>query len=451
MFLTAETARTSYYVGEPFVLTWNLNFHPEIQVSSIETTKTPELHGMLAEEMLDENARTRIHSRIIAGKKMHYATRSLQLVTGLSPGRVVVDPMAMRVTTGNRWTRSQRYTVQSEPFTFDLLPLPSEGRPPEFRDGNLGRLALSASLRRGDGREPERVQVGERLILEATVSGFGNLVGVKAPVLDATDAFDVQALPTTGDDDIQQSATGVRGKRVFQYLITPLATGARVTPSVGFAFFDTSAGTYRSLRSPGVLIEVVTAVHAPGLSSPISGAVPRGEDIGPTLHGVPLGQGGGTTWAGGLTFWLWLGLPLLGFGIVEGRARVAQHRSEHAGRHQERAAFGNGKKRLKLAEQALKEGLVGDFYDHVSRTFTAYFEERVNLGARGMTHDALRTSLVDTGYGDELISAVIVELENCDFARFAPSAHAEDRMHDALDRASRLLVRLDAVSPGRRP
>ena len=124
MFLTAETPRTSYYVGEPFVLTWNLNFHTEVQVSSVETIKTPELHGMLAEEMIDENTRTRIRTRTIAGKKMHYATRSLLLVTGLSPGRVVVDPMAMRVTTGNRWTRSQRYTVKSEPFTFDLLPLP---------------------------------------------------------------------------------------------------------------------------------------------------------------------------------------------------------------------------------------------------------------------------------------------------------------------------------------
>ena len=49
--------------------------------------------------------------------------------------------------------------------------------------------------------------------------------------------------------------------------------------------------------------------------------------------------------------------------------------------------------------------------------------------------------------GQDLIDAVIVELENCDFARFAPSQDAEEDMRDALDRAQRLLRRLDAVTP----
>ena len=71
----------------------------------------------------------------------------------------------------------------------------------------------------------------------------------------------------------------------------------------------------------------------------------------------------------------------------------------------------------------------------------------MNVAARGMTHEALRGVLQSVGYASEVIDAVIVELENCDFARFAPSQDAEEDMRDALDRAQRLLRRLDAVTP----
>jgi hypothetical protein len=132
---------------------------------------------------------------------------------------------------------------------------------------------------------------------------------------------------------------------------------------------------------------------------------------------------------------------------IEGRARAQIHRLKNAGRHRERGAYGQGKKRLKLAEQALKEGLVSDFYDHINRTFTSYFEERLNVSARGMTHETLRAALQRSGYGSEMIDSLIVELENCDFARFAPSQDAEEDMRDALERAQRLLRRFDGVTP----
>ncbi len=447
LFLTAESPRTSYYVGEPFVLTWNLNFHPDVKVSSVEMVNVPKLEGMLAEEMSSDDERSRIRKRTVSGRSLNYVTRSIQLVTGLKPGRVVVDPMTIRVTTGSRWSRSARYTVKSEPFSFELLPLPTEGRPSAFREGNMGRLSLTASLRRGDGQEPRRAEVGERLILEAIVSGQGNLVGVKPPVITANPAFDVQVLPSKHDDELRQSASGVRGKRVFQYLITPLEEGRLTTPSVEFAFFDTQAARYRSLSYPGTSIKVTAAAGRGRVTSPIAGAVPQGEDIGPTLHGVSLGEGGSGRWVGSAPFWLGLALPFLGFLIVEGRARALQHREQNAGRHRERGAHGQAKKRLKLAEQALREGLVSDFYDHINRTFTSYFEDRLNVAARGMTHEALRSALQSNGYDTEMIDSLIIELENCDFARFAPSKDAEEDMRDALDRAERLLRRFDAVTP----
>ena len=445
LFLQAEIERYRYYVGEPFVMSWVLNFQPDIGVSGVEILTRPKLEGLLTEELLQDDGRSRIHHRTIAGRRVHFVPQSVKLVTGLAPGQVIIDSMSMRVTTGGGFRKTRRYTVRSEPFHLDILPLPTAGRPDAFREGNIGRFTLSGSLRSGDGDEPTSLRVGERVVLETVVSGQGNLVGVKPPVFDVGEAFDLQILPSTADDDIQQDAQGVRGRRVFQVLLTPMRPGLHRTPTVRFGYFDPVEATYRDLSWPGRDIEVTGDAPRPRSAALV------GEDIGPVIFAHPARPTRTGSWAGTSLFWLLIAAPALASLWVEVRHLLHMHRSKHAGKHRARAAMGNAKKRLRLAEQAIRGELVSDFYDHASRTLNSYLDERANLPAAGMTHEELRRASVEIGYPAELVDRLITELEHCDFARFAPSSSAEAQMRDTLDRVRLLLSRLGATKPRRRP
>jgi hypothetical protein len=61
-----------------------------------------------------------------------------------------------------------------------------------------------------------------------------------------------------------------------------------------------------------------------------------------------------------------------------------------------------------------------------------------------MVNEQMRGALIAVGYSPELVERLVVELENCDFARFAPGADADDKMTAALERSAVILNEMEA-------
>ncbi|MCB9786800.1 MAG: protein BatD [Deltaproteobacteria bacterium] len=446
LFLQAETPRTHYYVGEPFSLAWNLYFQPQVQVTGAEIVNKPALQGLLAEELMGPDDQLRVREKVIGGRTYRYVMRSLQLATGLEAGTATIDPMALRVAVGDVFRRGAQ-TVRSTPFNLEIRPVPTEGRPKWFQEGNVGRFGLSGSLLDAAGTEPKTVQTGERLILDVTISGSGALLSVKAPEVDGGDAFDVQPLPASGEDDIQKDVSGMHGKRVFQFILVPRKPGKQKTPTVHFAWFDPTAEQFKELAWEGREIEVTGRAMA----SESQTAALAGEDIEPIIEGHTLRRDERLQLLGTPLLWALILLPLAGWLGTEITWRLRARAAKDPAKRRSRGAHKNARMRLGLAREAMKAGLVKDFYGHLSRTLTSYFEERANVPAMGLTHDELREAAGRAGYPADLLEAVIVELENCDFARFAPAGSADAQMREAAARAQELLGRLDRVEPRRLP
>jgi hypothetical protein len=101
---------------------------------------------------------------------------------------------------------------------------------------------------------------------------------------------------------------------------------------------------------------------------------------------------------------------------------------------------------VKAADLALKSGLVKDFFAQVSRVLHGYLDERLNIAGAGMTHDGLRMAAIERGVAPELMEEIVAELENCDFARFAPSTTMTQQMDDTLSRLKILVGKLERSS-----
>ena len=446
VFMQGELQRSSYYVGEPFVVNWTLYFRPDSGVSSVEPLATPRLEGLLAEELLPADRKPNVREKRIRGRRFRYIQQSQQLLTGLKPGRVVIDPLKVRVTLGGFFNQ-RRETIRSKAVSLEVKPLPESGRPQWFREGNVGRFNLAGTLRNADGVQPEKVQTGERLIMELKVSGEGALVSLKAPVLEPVDGFQIDMMPGAGDDEILKNGAGMHGHRTFQYLVTATKPGKRKLPTVRLAYFDPRAGSYRTLTWEGTTLDVAGRA----LLDAAAGELLRGDDISAQIDGHQLVSQEREEVSSSWLFWLLLGVPFIGLLGVEGRYQLARARARDPEGRRSKGAFANARKRLDVAESLLKGGLVKDFYGHISRALLSYFEERANLPATGMTHDDLRTAATDVGYEPALVDEVIVELENSDFARFAPAASADERMKEALARVRDILARLERAAPKRRP
>lgn len=446
-FLHVESPRTIYYVGEPVVLTWQLFVDERIRLgrnATADVSRAPVMDGMLVEDLRKLESSPTVQKRRVAGRLMQVVPVIQYLATPLKAGHVVVKDAAVNFSKGGFNPRS--YTLRSDPLRLRVQDVPHAGRPAWFRDGNIGRFQMSADVKDRDAKRPTHVKTGDRVVLDVAITGEGNLVSVKAPVLEGGDAFEIQPLPTAADDVIEKDERGMHGRRNFQFLLTPLEAGDLTTPTVRFSYFDTAAGSYKTLTVPG---RKFTATGARISKAGREAAFAR-RDVTPIFEAAPL-ERRSSPFFGSVWFWLLVVLPVGGFGYVEFRHRRGVSDARNPERRRSKEAGVNARKRLKAAERAQRDKLVKDFFGQIARTFSSYFEERVNLPATGMTHEELRQGAVEAGYPTELVEAVVVELENCDFARFAPAASVEQQMRDALARAQELITKLEQASPKRKP
>jgi|GEM_PF-1146118 len=450
MFIHGATPRSTVYVGEPFVLSWDVYLATNFQLEDFSPASAPNLDGFLAEEIPDAVPRNRLVSRRrkVVGRSFNSYRTGAKLLTPLKPGRVLVDAMSAEIgySERRRFGFSRRKVLRSRPFYIEVKPLP-KGAPKGFEPSNIGDFRMTVSLRDARGQEPRTLQTGQRLVLKVTVSGNGNIGGMSTPVVGTADGrFEVQQLPSGKSDNVLKSVDGVEGTRHFEYLLTPLKPGNYESPNVTLVYFDPATRAYKTAVGKGRPVKVSGAPLSAGARG-AAGAGGGASDIGPIVEKVELSHHSRGSLATTPLFWLLFAVPLLGFVAVEVRFRRRRREASDPLGRKSRGAVGNARKRLSAAEQALKDGLVKDFYGQIARTLIHFFEERVHLPATGQTHDELRRAAQARGFSAELMDEVITELENCDFARFAPAESANADMKATVDRVEALIAKLAGVKP----
>jgi hypothetical protein len=125
------------------------------------------------------------------------------------------------------------------------------------------------------------------------------------------------------------------------------------------------------------------------------------------------------------------------------RRRLAR---ETAGSKRRRARR-SARRRLRVAEYHIKAQRPSAFFGECARVIYEHLEYRLGAKVEALTLGELRVHLTKHGFDKETAEAVVKELENCDFARFAPSASGPGEMRAALRRVRTLLGWIEKVRP----
>jgi hypothetical protein len=102
---------------------------------------------------------------------------------------------------------------------------------------------------------------------------------------------------------------------------------------------------------------------------------------------------------------------------------------------------------MRVAEYHIKAQRPSAFFGECARVIYEHLEYRLGQKVEALTLGELRTHLEQRGFGKETAESVVRELENCDFARFAPSASGPGEMRAALRRVRTLLGWIEQARP----
>jgi hypothetical protein len=128
--------------------------------------------------------------------------------------------------------------------------------------------------------------------------------------------------------------------------------------------------------------------------------------------------------------------------IVDGLRRRLMLETARSKRRRARAS---ARRRLRVAEYHIKAQRPSAFFGECARVIYEHLEYRLGQKVESLTLAELRAHLLARAFPAETAEAVVKELENCDFARFAPSASGPGEMRAALRRVRTLLGWIEQV------
>ncbi|MEP0546670.1 MAG: BatD family protein [Rhodothermales bacterium] len=445
LFIRAEPARASVYLGEQVVIDYVLYFDPNVLPRNSRIASAWDADGFWREELeLDRFGGTRTVN--VGGRTFEAAAIKRMAVFPTRTGRLQVDSLDVEVDVlratrlgppgsprsfiyNSFGSRFERETITAPPVTVDVEPLPP-GAPPSF-DGAVGQFGLAVESDR------DQVEAGEPVRVTATLSGRGNLATLEAPDWEAPAGL--EQYPPRASEQIDRRGEQLRGRKAFTYTLVPRYGGAVTLPPVTWTYFDPEAGAYRTLRSDSLRLRVL------GPAAPLAEAGPPAAD--PNALAVPTDAPTWQRYRAPVPFyarpWVWAGfaLPALALlGLVAVRRR--RDRDEDSPYARSLRAFPDAERGLRDAAAHLEAGEPRAFYAGLERTLRLFLAARLGTGTAGLALPALAALLAERGVTPETRDDVVRLLRESEAAQFAPlAAHPTAA---TSERAARLMADVDA-------
>ena len=380
--------------------------------------------------------------KILNGIAYQHKVLDRKALFPLQPGERSIEPVEVEIDTSTSpFFAGRVLTLRTKPLKLKVEPLPSEGRPKDFHPGNVGHFELSAAV---DARE---VSLNQPVTYTLTVRGSGNIQQLRPPELPPLDRF--KRFDPTVDIQIPKKGREVKGSKTVEYILMPLASGALTIPALSFSFYDPTAGAYRMLSTEAFTITVAAspAIAQPGETGPREVNLVAGA-FKPIRFESTLSGYGPPFYRSKLFVPLLIAPLALWLVLILGLTIQARLQTDSPRLRMRRAAI-RARQRLRRTKKLVATGNAADFYAELKLALLDALEARTGLPLHGVRLDKTRMLLEEAGASAEIAEAVVREIENCDFGRFAPANSRGDEMQAASERVKRLVITLARQRPAR--
>ena len=442
VFIRSWADREKVYVGEQVTHHFALYRDARVRFRGNPQYEAPETAGFWSESLGDE----------ISGfqkiKGQDYAVTELRkALFPHEPGSLKIGASSLRVTLYDphrddffSFGRGRDKILRTQAIDIEVLPLPEEGRPAGFAGTVARELKLEAHL------EPGPYEAGQPVTLTVKLTGYGNPRTFAMPELNI--GVDFRDYDSDLQSRISVDENRISVSKEFTWVLVPQREGRLEISALEYPWFDPVLGRYRIASSKAIPLNVTPSQAKETEPVLFTGRGQGVETLGHSIHHIktePLLAEDGNRFPRSPSFWTMISLPwpMLAGAWVWRRRRDSISKDTRA--HRARGAGKIARKHLKEASVALASSDFESFCDALARGLRGYLADRLGASAAGLADEDIDRRLAAGGVEESTRERVRGLLSECDFARFAPGSHDDDRMRDLLERAQTLLGDLDRV------
>ena len=435
VYIKAIISNRSPYIGQQIILTYKI--YTKVPVSNLMVKKLSSFQGFWSKSLMDDNRQYQQKTEVINGEEYIVAEINKFAVFPQKTGKLTIDATEMECTVQlriqntkrrgdpfenffndpffNRNVKNINTIIKSNPVTINVKPLPQQGKPEGF-SGAVGDFRLSSRIDRTS------LTANDALTLTYTISGKGNLELLNLP--DVRFPVDFESFDPKVISNIKTSATGISGKKKFEYLAIPRNAGDFEIIPVTLSYFNPVDKRYHSISSEKYNIQVDKGEISSNGISYSSSAQEDIRFIGKDIHHIktlPFNfKIKGDFLFLSNTFFTLLMLPIIIMIIIIIMVTRLTKRKSNVGLMKNRKANKIARSRLKSAEKYKNAGEENAYYDEIAQALWGYIADKFSLKQSEQSIETVADILKEKGVEDIVAESFINTLNNIEFARFAP-------------------------------
>ena len=433
LYISVIPNKRNVYLGEPIALT--LKVFTRVDLADLQNAEFPEYKGFYSQDIKTpdnitlqrENINGVIYNTALLDKVLLYPQKTGKLKIESAKIDAIIRKKVQR--RGRRSMmddffgggyKQYRIALKSNPVSINVKALPADK--PQGFTGAVGNFNILASV---DNTE---LKANDAFTYKIKISGSGNIKLIKDPELNLPHDFDVWE-PTVSNK-ISNTATGSKGSKTYEYVIQPRHPGNFTIPAYAFTYFDTKSKKYKTINTEAFEIQVG---QGEAIASNVNTMAYSKEDvalIGKDIRYLKTGdlelEKKSEPFFGSLEYWLTYVGGIILFVIIFLVKRKQIQEASNSVLMKNKKAKKEAIKRMKLANDYLKKNQTELFYEEIIKGLQGYLSDKLNIPFADLTLERALEELQKREVSEELRIQLKEVVQECEFARFAPSQTATD-------------------------
>lgn len=440
LFLRASLNKTIAYEQEALVYTVKL-YSTYSTIKFIGSTEAPKFDGFVIEES-DDVSKSLTYERY-NGREYATAVIARYIIFPQETGELKIKGNTYTISTDELEYYQDPYystmavrrpiqlNVSPNDLSVSVKPLPTP-QPADF-SGGVGNFSISSSL------PSAALKANQAGSIVYTVTGTGNLQYIHLPDLAEIYPKQIDVAAPEVKVEAKTGALNVSGSVSYDCPFLPLEPGDYTLPDLTLTYFNPSTGKYEKSVATGYRVTVGQGEESAksqnrGLKSLDTELMPLGKMTFSTVPYIarPL-------------YWL-LGylLPLAVLGAVAWfNRKIIARKADEMGTRSRRAGR-TAAKRLRRAARALKANSPDAFYTEMLKALWGYVADKLRIPTSELNRENVAAKLEVAGVSEQLAQEFLTCVDDCEFARYTPSASGLQAMHTLYGRTSENIEALES-------
>ena len=445
LFMMATASKTNVYEQEAILLTYKV--YTQVNLTGLRGD-VPDLKGFHTQEVELPQQKT-FTLEHYNGRNYNTTVWRQFVLFPQQTGKIEIPSVTFEGTVSQRMASSDPFdaffnggnyvninkNLVTPKLTINVKELP-EGKPANF-SGGVGEFTLSSSISTQD------LKTNDAVTIKLVISGTGNMKLINTPEVAFPQDFEIYDPKV--ENKFNLTRNGLAGNKVIEYLAIPRHAGTYTIPPIDFSYFDLKSQSYKTLKTDAYTLNVA---KGEGNSDQVVANFTSKEDLKVLGQDIRYIKTGETRLAkkddyffGSMNYYLWYLIPLVLFITFMVIYRKQAMENANVAKVRTKKANKVATKRMKNAGKLLAEKKSEAFYDEVLKALWGYISDKLSMPVSQLSKDNIEEELQKHQVADELIKEFINNLNECEFARYAPGNQDEkmDKIYSsAIDVISKM-------------